>query len=627
MTTQGNYVTGTGLSNFIKPALVLLTLCLIRSGPAGAADVTVPLTVPYPAVGERLAPLLELDAQGGGRLEADACNRLDLSDLQLGPEPEGIRVSLAVTAVTGVGLLGRCRGPGEWRGRMNVTLQPSVSADGRAVRFTADAAELVRPDGTTGLLTSASRILAETLVLPRIERLEVDLTRSLSALDELLASAFPAQSGVLERIELVSVDALEAGLQASLRIDVDAAPRAAVEAPLTADELVRWQQIEDEFDGFLTVVVVALARQADSAESRLEMLGVLLDARHRIAEALAVDALESELGADLRAGLERDPVRRLFVESWDRLRPWLGELEGFSHPDIDGNLALAAFIAGGDVLRALDALGPEYGLEISRDGLRRLARLLLAGDVPESFTPLPLEVDPAFRDLFGMDDPPPSASAGFIGSLVDWLVPSARAAQASPADALRGLVPRLAILDDYLELVASLLEQQTGEYLRAGSRVPARLEPRFDPLVRATAWKESCWRQFTGPEDNPRVLTSSVGALGMMQISGRVWRGVYDIGRLAEDVGYNVAAGTEILEHYLVDYAIRRGEHEHPGGDDNLIKATYAAYNGGPGHLSRYRRDDTAPRLRSIDNEFWRHYTTIKAEQWPDISSCYAVGD
>jgi hypothetical protein len=64
-----------------------------------------------------------------------------------------------------------------------------------------------------------------------------------------------------------------------------------------------------------------------------------------------------------------------------------------------------------------------------------------------------------------------------------------------------------------------------------------------------------------------------------------------------------------------------------PGGDDNLIRATYAAYNGGPSHLGRYRRDETPARLRAIDDEFWRHYQTIKADQWPDVSSCYAVGD
>jgi hypothetical protein len=175
--------------------------------------------------------------------------------------------------------------------------------------------------------------------------------------------------------------------------------------------------------------------------------------------------------------------------------------------------------------------------------------------------------------------------------------------------------------------LADDLEEQVSAWLAENDRVPDRMTARLDPLVRATAWKESCWRQLAGSTSDPQVLRSPVGAVGMMQINGRVWRNVYDLDRLSDEVDYNVNAGIEILTHYMVDYAIRRGEHEQPGGDDNLIKATYAAYNGGPSQLGRYRLEDTTTRLQAIDNEFWRHYTTIKADQWPDISSCYAVAD
>ena len=122
---------------------------------------------------------------------------------------------------------------------------------------------------------------------------------------------------------------------------------------------------------------------------------------------------------------------------------------------------------------------------------------------------------------------------------------------------------------------------------------------RLDPLVRATAWKESCWRHLVRSSDGPQVLRSAGGAVGMMQINGRVWRNVYDLDRLVDEVDYNVNAGIDILTHYMIDYAMRKGEHEQPGGEDNLVKATYAAYNGGPGHLSRYRREDTAARLNN----------------------------
>jgi len=469
-------------------------------------------------------------------------------------------------------------------------------------------------------------------VVPRMNRVQIDLAEPLNVLDELIEQllgpgrAQVDEQSLVQRTRIARLETEETGIRAWLAFQVRALELAdqASEPGLDAIELAQWQTLEDEFDGFLTTIVSTLARSTESHALRSELLAALLDARHAIAEALTRDDPAS------------DPVRELFLTTWDRLRPLLSELESLESPGLEVDFRLATFIAGGDALRALDTLGPEYGLEITRDGLRRLARLLMAETVPPSFTPLPLEVDPEFRALFGLDarDEPVATTAELMRRIAggfrwagSWLLPTAHASSVPPAEALKGLVPRLASLDDYLELVASLLEEQVGAWLDENDSMPDRMKERLDPLVRATAWKESCWRQLEGSTSDPQVLRSPMGAVGMMQINGRVWRSVYDLDRLSDEVDYNVNAGIEILTHYMVDYAIRRGEHEQPGGDDNLIKATYAAYNGGPSHLERYRREDTPTRLQAIDNEFWRHYTTIKADQWPDISSCYAVGD
>jgi soluble lytic murein transglycosylase-like protein len=292
----------------------------------------------------------------------------------------------------------------------------------------------------------------------------------------------------------------------------------------------------------------------------------------------------------------------------------------------DRDLRLAGFIAAGDALAILDAVGPEFGLDISRDGLRRLARLLMAGDAPASFTPLPLAEDPELRQLFGLDPAGPLAQLG-LPTLKWWerILPLAHASSPSLADALRGVVAHPATLDDYLDLVAQLLDAVYQEHLDTVSRIPAEHRELFRPLVRATAWRESCWRHYVGPADEPRVIRSSMGAIGMMQIMGRVWRGVYDVNRLETSIEYNIAAGIGILEHYLVDYALRRGEHQHPGGADNLVRATYAAYNGGPSHLSRYRREETPVRLRAIDDTFWEEFEMIRDQGLPPVSRCFSV--
>lgn len=612
-----------------------LACVLFSSHALAAGEVEIPFLADTARLHSVVGGVLELDENGQSRLGDGVCNNLDLSDLTVVPEDDRLAVSMSLTATTGANVLGACRGPAPWLGLLTLRLTPQVMESGLAIEFVPDSLALSRPDGTAGLLSAPAQILADSVIVPRMNSVRIDLAGPLNSLDELIEQlmgperAQADEQSLVQRTRIARLETENAGLRAWLAFQVRALEpdERPPEPTLNASEVEQWQTLEDEFDGFLTAIISALAHSTESQALRTELLATLLDSRHAIAEALTLDDSSN------------DPVRELFLTTWDRLRPLLSELESLEIPGLDVDFRLAAFMAGGDALRALDALGADYGFEITRDGLRRLARLLLSEEAPASFTPLPLEVDPEFRELFGLEasiEPAPAipAIAQVMQQIANglrlagsWLLPTAHANSIPPAEALKGMVPRLDSLDQYLELVASLLDEQASAWLADNDKLPDRLTERLDPLVRATAWKESCWRQLEGPSSEPKVLRSPVGSVGMMQINGRVWRSVYDLDRLSEEVDYNVNAGIEILTHYLVDYAIRRGEHEQPGGDDNLIKATYAAYNGGPSQLSRYRKEDTPTRLRAIDNEFWRHYSTIKADQWPDISSCYAVGD
>lgn len=605
-------------NRIVKSILLAVVLATIASF-ARAGALAVPLQVEVRHLHVLVANALDLDAHGAGSLAADPCNRLELGDLQLAPGQRSLELSLSLEARTGVLAFGRCTGPPAFFGRFQLELHPRVSIDGRALVFEPVAAELRRPDGGAGPLTRTASSLASRLIVPRLSAIRFDVTSSLAEIDTLVEAFLPATadglSPLADRARLTAVEMSVAGLDAVLTISLNARPRDPVpnpEPPLDEAELAAWQRIEDELDGFLTVTIVGLADRLDDRDLQLDLLGVLIDSRQRIGESLAADT-------------DGDPTEALFLNAWEALRPLLGRLGGSDLGD-DVDRRLAGFVSAGDALMAVQALGPEYGLEVSRDGLRRLARLLLADEAPSSLTPLPLAVDPTLQRLFGMGEAPITTVDTRTGWL-DWLIAPAHASVASPAEPLRGLVPYLATLDDYLQLVEVLLAHEIRGHLSENHRMDEAHRNLFGPLVRATAWKESCWRHYVGRAGEPEVIRSPVGAVGMMQIMGRVWRGVYDIDRLESDVQYNVAAGIRILEHYLVDYAVRRREHEQPGGIDNLVRATYAAYNGGPSHLSRHRREDTPARLQAIDREFWRHYEHMKHEQWPDVASCYAVRD
>lgn len=608
-------------------------LCFLYSSSAfSAGEVEIPLLAETTHLQSSISRVLEFDESGKATLGEDPCNRIDLSDMKVTTQDAQLAVDMGVAATTGVSVFGICRGLTPWQGRLALKLTPQVTESGLAIEFVPASIELSRPDNSPGILSKPVQVIADALVLPRMKTLKIDLGGPLNELDGLIEqllgpnSAQSVEQSLVQRTHIARIQTEEAGVRAWLAFQVRASdPSLRQSEPVfDDDESVQWQTLEDEFDGFLTTIISALAESTHSHELRMELLAILLDARYAISDALTVDNPDS------------DPVRALFLTTWDRLRPLMSELEGMDTPGLEVDFRLAAFIAGGDALRALDALGPEYGVEITRDGLRRLARLLLAGTAPLRFTPLPLDVDEDFRDLFGFDNEKKSVPTTIeltqsivenVSLIAAWFMPAAHAATISPAEALKGMVPQRENLDNYLDLVASLLEEQTKTWLVKNKKMPARLTGTLDPLVRATAWKESCWRQFSGSSKNPQVLRSAVGAVGMMQINGRVWRKVYDLDRLVDEVDYNVNAGIDILTHYMIDYAIRRGEHEQPGGDDNLIKASYAAYNGGPGQLARYRNENTPARLRSIDNTFWSYYTSFNSGQLPDISTCYVVGN
>ena len=115
-------------------------------------------------------------------------------------------------------------------------------------------------------------------------------------------------------------------------------------------------------------------------------------------------------------------------------------------------------------------------------------------------------------------------------------------------------------------------------------------------------------------------------SFGLMQVNTRVWRGIYDPKGVASDIGYNGRAGAEILYHYLRKHALRGKEHMAPGGEDNLARATWAAYNGGPGHLRRYRQTTTSPHLQAVDAEFWQKFQAVDRDDESAFFSCAVKG-
>jgi hypothetical protein len=570
---------------------------------AAAVEVTVP--VRFDPAFIREAVIAQVFTGPGGTLrwdDGEGCAWIQLAAPAVDLVAGRVLLASAGEARLGTAVGGVCLAPWSWRGSVEVFEEPRL--DGHALRFVVVDSNLYDEAHRKGLTTGLLWDVVKAHVQPRFEAVRIDLEQPFAELRAWLPLVLPGSEERLDRLVAslavrdprVLADAVEVTLAFAVE------PRARPPAPepaLTPEELRRWQERWQRWDAFLTFVVKRFAGDA-SGELRAAVLAALLDARYDLLAALAPPSP----GAP-------DPVPALFVRTWERLAPVLRrEARGLP---AETALRYTSFIAAGDALLALTRLGPEVGLDISADGLRRLARMVdpaAPGD-PVAFSE---EVDPELRRLFGFPPlPPPEVPAGVeepetpASSGPDaWLEGTAWAAG---PEALAPWLPDAGDLEAYLARVRSVLERAQQDAL--DDDVAADLVPIYHRLVPATAWQESCWRQFVRARGRIVPLESAVGSVGIMQVNVHVWRGLYAPRGLHWDVAYNARAGAEILLYYFRDAA--RGDRD-PG---SLVRATYAMYNAGP--QARRTRSRGVARVAEA---LWQKYEALGAAGPRAVAAC-----
>jgi hypothetical protein len=589
----------------------ILLAALFVSLPGAAAVVEVPVFLEYPLVQRLLVSQLFTGPGGHADILGDAsgCNVIRLQDPRIGAEGGDLAVEAQVDAKLGLALPGGCSEILRWQGRVGVLGQAVVQPGGKSVRFEPSHSWLIDDAGdriSSGRLWEAVDASLGTF----FRRFTLDFAAPMDALATSLPAFLPGRSAeqlqaMIATLAVSDLAVAPAGLDASIAFDIErleVAPRP--EAPLSPEELEQWQQRWQMMDSLLVLAVKQYAAATDLQALRGALLDVLIDSRYRLREALATEPS----GAG-------DPVRAWFLESWDQLGPVIQAI-ALDQPGQEYLLLLSVLTAT-DALQALDRMGPGIGLDISTDGLRRLARLINA-ERGEEMLRYTGEIDPELQRLFREQLQParPEPSAWRLD-----LSPFSRAWAGTPAERLNSWAPRRAELDRYLPTVAELLEQTSAEVLKKYHLDPAH-RALYRKLVLATAWQESCWRQYVVSQEKLVPLRSGTGDVGLMQVNERVWRGFYDVQKLRWDIGYNSGAGAEVLLDYLVKYALKQGEHRQPGGQANLARASYSAYNGGPRQVSRYRRSDVPPAHRKIDAAFWEKYRQVDAGNEMQVATC-----
>jgi soluble lytic murein transglycosylase-like protein len=606
------------LSRLPRAALAgVLLLALSRA--AAAREIVVPLQLDHAFLRQLLLRQVYTGPDQTARVwdDGSGCNFLVLSEPQVDGTDDRLRIRSAARARTGLAIGSVCITPIDWSGTVEILEQPVLDPVLPVVRFHVVDSNLYGKDGAKHL-SGTLWDWVKSAVHPRLEAVRVDLTQPLDELRTFLPLVLPAENAeqaahLLDSLTLAAARAGASGLTVDLRFDIaerGPAPTApAPEPTLTVAELARWEAAWQQWDAFLTFVSKHVGADTPDAAQRQALFDVLIAARYDILWVLRPSSPN-----------EPDPVPALFVKTWTRLAPLLRTLS----LGLPGEAALRylSFITAADALRAIQESGPESGLDISADGLRRLARMIAPSDAED---PLAYSdaIDPALRELFGFGAPLPTPADNPDVDL-SWWMPAPAWAESDLAARLNRWAPTREDAQEYLPLVRDLLTA-TAQRTVAKQSLDDRFHELFGWLTLATAWKESCWRQYVLVGGRLRPIRSPVGAVGIMQVNPRVWRGFYDVKGLSQDIAYNAMAGAEILLHYLRDYAIARGEHSVTGAVDNLARAAYAAYNGGPGHLTRYRKNPRNRGLRRIDESFWEKYRKIKSGQTLAVAECFGA--
>jgi hypothetical protein len=618
--------------------LSLFLLWLFPTSVLGATEtLPLPLVLDYPLIRSLL--IQQAYREPGDRAipldQGDGCARIELWEPEVGSEGTLIKTGSRIKMKAGIPFLGLCMRVLKWEGYIEVLQR--VWLDKRTWKFRFETIDSRFYDQSRKKISLPSPFLqlVKTYLYPYLDTVVVDLAQPKNEITEFLPLVFPREerARILRWLDSlmpgeVKIDEEAVRIDLLMEVEILPKPPRKPEKSLTEQEIEALTRLWEGWDAFLVLQIESLIGQPLTKDERKSLLELLLSTRSDFAQALK------------ERDLERDLVREQFVSAWKKLSPILRKyLVRNPSPSL---LNLLAFFSVSDILVVLDKLGPVLNIEISRDGLLRLARLLLQGGNKVSLE-YSRSLDPRLRELLGLGPPPDESGPVLDFEELDFpedereegkqsgikflwriLVPLAQAEDSASSllTELKRWVPPEQDVKGYLAKVKEILEQAAGEAF-VKSQLEADYQMLYRNLILATAWQESCWRQFVKSKGKIRYLASyNQTSVGLMQINERVWRGFYRIESLRWNIRYNIRAGCEILDLYLRDYAVKRSQSKGALDRDTLVQVTYSMYNAGPGEYFEFLKRTEKNALNRRDKLFWERYLSSKEDQFDGLLHC-----
>jgi hypothetical protein len=628
----------------IRKIILLIGAALILCGAppillAAKTPVNIPLTLDYPFI--RMVLLDQLYTQPHERAivvdekTGGNCANIEMWNPEVRPDGALITIGSNIKVKGGVPVLGKCIQMINWEGYIEVSQR--VVLDEATSRLKLETVDSHVYKSNRQPIVIATRVwdLIKTHVHPYFSKVTIDLSFPMDEIKTLLPFFFTEEKKIqaeewVKSLKIGGLNVENDAIKLNLTMTVETTPPTPAEPALelTSDEFDRVVSLWETWDSFLVFQLETLLEAQLTEAEQQRLFETLLDTRYGFVRALT----EKTVGENL--------VREQFIRTWQNLAGTLRThlVKKAGHGDL---IKYLAFFTASDALLALDKIGPTLDFEISRNGLLRLANLLAAQAPALTYLPA---VDSNLRKLVGfgppMDETGPSypdielpypddenieAPAEVLSQIIwRFFISPAYAAETAPPD-MEALKQWIIPKDDiapYLEKVRLVLEKTADDAL-AKSKLDSSYQELYRLMIMATAWQESCWRQFIKSEGSVKPIFSyTKSSVGVMQINERVWRGIYKTDSLRWNIEYNSRAGAEILDHYLKDYALKKMDPASPLNHDTLGRAVYAMYNGGPGQFQEFLKRNKTHSFYESDKLFWDKYILAKAGEFEKVSVC-----
>jgi len=597
-------------------------------------NVVLPLTHDYKLLTTLLERSTFIGDNNAAMLVGDAedCVHVKVSEPAYSSSGDLLRLEMRLYVKLSTPVGDTCLLPVEWEGYISLLQRPVFESEKFSLSFKTVDSKLYTMERQPANVAGFVWDFVKSSVYPYLDQVRVNLAPPVVDLKTFLLPLFPRQATeatrkMLDGLHGGKLFVQEEAVLVELIADVETVYEPAVDGgePLEADEVKSIIQLWESWDAFLVQLITAMADQFLSEVDRQILVDVLLTARHSFTTVLEAQQID------------KDFVRVQFVSAWRQLAPMFRKQ--LSRKSSEHTFGYLAFFTAADALSVFDRMGPTIGVEISQQGLLRLARMLDNKIEVLRYAP---EVDVHLREFLQLPDMEEGASPPVdleeidleeerekkdpISFFGDFLSRSVHASSIPTfREILQWKVPKKDV-GNYILRVRGVLDEAMAKVL-ARRNIPASLAPMFEVMIPAMAWQESCLRQFV--ERNQKLtylLSYNHSSVGVMQVNERVWRGIYDRDRLRWDIHYNILAGCEIADLYLRKYALRKAGSGYVLDSGTMARAVYAMYNGGPGQyqkfLARYRSDNY---FRS-DLLFAEKFDWVLTDNWQHLSVCLIGG-